>query len=75
MIDSLLTLTRAEAAWLTAALFLAVLANRAVTLMTGNEDPIFLVLAVVILVGLIVTSVYTGAKWIWHLIRGRAHLA
>ena len=72
MLDSLLTLTRAEAGWLAGAFILCVLGNRAITVMTGNEEPIFLVLAVLILVALVVTSIYTAVKWVWHRLRRSA---
>jgi len=74
MIDSLLTLTRAEAAWLVGALVLSVLADRAITIITGMQEAIFLVLSALIVVALVVTSVYTAGKWVWHRFRHEARV-
>ena len=71
MLDSLLTLTGAAAAWLGGAFVLAVLASFGITAITGRQEPIFLVIAVGLLAVLVVTSLYTAAKWVWHLISDR----
>ena len=71
MLDSLLTLTGTAAAWLGGAFVLAVLASFGITAITGRQEPIFLVIAVGILAVLLVTSLYTAAKWVWHRISGR----
>jgi hypothetical protein len=70
MLDSLLTITWSAAAWLVGAFLLAVLADRAITVMTGTQEPIFLVIAVALLAALVVTSAYTVGKWIWHRLGG-----
>ena len=70
MLDSLLTLTLVEAGWLLGALILTVLFNRGITLVTGRDEPIFLVIAVLIFAALVITSIYTAAKWVWHRLSG-----
>ena len=71
MLDSLLTLTGAAAAWLGGAFVLAVLASFGITAITGSQEPIFLMIAIGILAVLVVTSIYTAAKWVWHRLGGR----
>ena len=66
MLDSLLTLTKGEALWMAIGFVTAALAHWAVVALTGEQEPIFLLIALLIPVVLVITGGYTLAKKILH---------
>jgi hypothetical protein len=70
MLDSLLTLTKAGAAWMAGIFGVALLADVAISAVTRTQEPIFLLLAVMTLVAFVLRAVYTLGKWAWHRLRG-----
>lgn len=69
MLDSLLTLTKRGAFWLAIAWLVAILLDRGVTALIGQQEPFFLLAALFIPIAFIVSATYTLAKRILR----RAH--
>jgi hypothetical protein len=62
MIDSILTLTKRGAFWLVVLFVVAVLLDLGVSAIVGQQEPLFLLLALAILALLLVAGVYTLGK-------------
>jgi hypothetical protein len=71
VLDSLLTLKKGAAAWMAGFFLVCVIANRTVSALTGREESVFLLLALMILAAFLVTGTYTAGKWIVCAVRGR----
>ena len=70
MLDSMLTLKKSTALWMVGFFMVCVLANRGVDALTGEQESIFLLLAVAILAAFVVMGLYTMGKWVLHLLQG-----
>jgi len=74
MLDSILTLKKSTALWMAGFFVVCVLANRGVDALTGQQESIFMLLAVAILAAFLVMGAYTAGKWVFHLLKGdRSH--
>ena len=70
MLDSLLTLTKSGAMWMAILFAVSVLMTFGISALTGNQEPLFALLALFILATFVVTGTYTLGKLIVHKFRG-----
>ena len=70
MLDSLFTLTKGGAMWMAILFAVSVLMTFGITALTGNQEPLFALLALFILATFVVTGIYTLGKLIVHKVRG-----
>jgi len=73
ILDSILTLTKAEAAWLFFFLLVCVGIDRGVAAIGGPPLTFFALLAVMLVAFFVVAAVYTAGKWVLQRIRKQAN--
>jgi thiol:disulfide interchange protein len=71
VLDSLLTLTKGGVAWMAGIFVVMVVADLGVSAITGMQEPIFLLLALITLVAFVVTGTYTLGKSVWRRFRSQ----